>query len=151
MILRSPRKTSCVGRCHLAGLLIPLLFAVHTQAEPPASPEPLGIALEDYDYPHPVKFFPLHIEGQDLRMAYMDVLPPHESSTRGTVVLFHGKNFFGAYWKDTIAVLSKAGYRVIVPDQIGFGKSSKPDVRYSFQLLAENTKRLLDSLGIKDA
>ncbi len=33
--------------------------------------EPLGIALEGYDYPYPVKFFPLKIEGQDLRMAYM--------------------------------------------------------------------------------
>jgi pimeloyl-ACP methyl ester carboxylesterase len=68
-----------------------------------------------------------------------------------TVVLFHGKNFFGAYWKDTIEVLNKAGFRVIVPDQIGFGKSSKPNVHYSFHLLAENTKKLLDSLGLKQA
>jgi pimeloyl-ACP methyl ester carboxylesterase len=119
-------------------------------AEPVAtSREPLGIAMEGYDYPHPVNFFDLKIEGQDLRMAFMDVRPSGEE--KGAVVLFHGKNFFGAYWKETIAVLTKAGYRVIVPDQIGFGKSSKPDIHYSFHLLAENTKRLLDSLGIRRA
>jgi pimeloyl-ACP methyl ester carboxylesterase len=121
---------------------------------PSASREPLGIALEDYDYPYPVKFFPLKIEGQDLRMAYMDVSPSSTAEAGASplsVVLFHGKNFFGAYWKETIAVLSKAGFRVIVPDQIGFGKSSKPDIHYSFHLLAANTKLLLDSLGIEKA
>src|SRR3954454_2555985 len=115
------------------------------------SSEPLGIALEGYAYPYPVKFFPLRIEGQDLRMAYMDVPPVEGSAGRGTVVLLHGKNFFGAYWKETIAVLAKAGFRVIVPDQIGFGKSSKPDMHYSFHLLASNTKLLLDSLGVGNA
>ncbi len=66
-------------------------------------------------------------------------------------MLLHGKNFFGAYWKETIAALSDAGFRVIVPDQIGFGKSSKPDLHYSFHLLAGNTKLLLDSLGVEEA
>nr|WP_237390505.1 alpha/beta hydrolase [Fulvivirga sediminis] len=46
--------------------------------------------------------------------------------------------------------MSDAGFRVIIPDQIGFGKSSKPkDMQYTFQLLATNTKALLDSIGIK--
>ena len=38
---------------------------------------------------------------------------------------------------------------MVVPDQIGFGKSAKPDIHCSFHLLAANTKKLLDSLGIK--
>jgi pimeloyl-ACP methyl ester carboxylesterase len=47
-------------------------------------------------------------------------------------------------------VLSQAGFRVIMPDQVGFGKSSKPQhFQYSFHLLAQNTKRLLDSLGVE--
>jgi pimeloyl-ACP methyl ester carboxylesterase len=37
---------------------------------------------------------------------------------------------------------------VVVPDQIGWGKSSKPDIHYSFQLLAANTAALLDHLGV---
>jgi pimeloyl-ACP methyl ester carboxylesterase len=38
---------------------------------------------------------------------------------------------------------------VIAPDQIGFGKSSKPNVQYHFDDLALNTKALLKSLGIQ--
>jgi pimeloyl-ACP methyl ester carboxylesterase len=36
-----------------------------------------------------------------------------------------------------------------VPDQIGFGRSSKPILHYSISTHASNTKRLLDTLGIK--
>jgi pimeloyl-ACP methyl ester carboxylesterase len=38
---------------------------------------------------------------------------------------------------------------VIAPDQIGWGKSSKPDIHYSFHLLAANTAALLDHLGVR--
>lgn len=38
---------------------------------------------------------------------------------------------------------------MIAPDQIGFGKSSKPDVPYHFDDLAANTQALLISLQIK--
>jgi pimeloyl-ACP methyl ester carboxylesterase len=110
--------------------------------------QPLSISMEGYDYPYPVHFLPLNIEGQDLKMAYMDV-PPAGTSNGKAVLLLHGKNFFGAYWKDTISVLAQQGYRVIVPDQIGFGKSSKPNIHYSFHQLASNTKRLVESLGVQ--
>ena len=109
---------------------------------------PLSISMESYDYPYPVKLLPFAIEGQDLRMAYMDI-PPEGTPNGKAVLLLHGKNFFGAYWKETIHILSQYGFRVIVPDQIGFGKSSKPNIHYSFHLLAFNTKRLLDILGVK--
>jgi pimeloyl-ACP methyl ester carboxylesterase len=108
---------------------------------------PLAISLEGYSYPHPVSYLPLVIEGQELRMAYMDVHPAGGGNGK-SVLLLHGKNFFGAYWKETIAFLTQNGYRVIVPDQIGFGKSSKPDIHYSFHGLAANTKKLLDSLSV---
>jgi pimeloyl-ACP methyl ester carboxylesterase len=110
---------------------------------------PLSISMENYDYPYSVAFLPLTIEGQDLRMAYMDVRPEGEGNGRA-VLLLHGKNFFGAYWKETIRFLVRNGFRVIVPDQIGFGKSSKPNIHYSFHLLAANTKKLLDTLGVKE-
>jgi pimeloyl-ACP methyl ester carboxylesterase len=110
--------------------------------------------LENLPYPHPVHVFPVTIEGQELRMAYMDVAPagPAPEPANGqTVLLLHGKNFFGAYWAGTIRALSAAGYRVVVPDQIGFGKSPKADIHYSFELLAQTTKALLDSLGVTKA
>ena len=107
---------------------------------------PLGIGLEDIDYPYPVHFLDLTIEAQRLRMAYMDVQPAKPNGK--AVVLLHGKNFDGEYWTQTIRALSDRGYRVVVPDQIGFGKSSKPDLHYHFDLLTANTKALLDRLGI---
>src|SRR6202012_1277662 len=41
--------------------------------------------------------------------------------------------------------LVNEGLRVIAPDQIGFGKSSKPHgYQFTFQALADNTRELLD-------
>jgi pimeloyl-ACP methyl ester carboxylesterase len=111
---------------------------------------PLGIGLEGINYPYPVQYLDLTLEGQPVRMAYMDV-PPAAAPNGKTVVLLHGKSFSGDYWSHTIATLTGQGYRVIAPDQIGFGKSSKPDIRYHFDILARNTKTLLDSLGVTKA
>ena len=82
-------------------------------------------------------------------MAFMDAAP--EKPNGETVILFHGKNFNGYYWKDVVPMLTKRGFRVIVPDQLGWGKSDRPNLHYSFHQLAENNKKLLDSLNIKKA
>ncbi|WP_345949879.1 alpha/beta hydrolase [Mucilaginibacter sp. PAMB04274] len=114
-----------------------------------AQPDTLSITLENVKYPYPVSFMPLKVEGQDIRMAYMDVKPT--SANGKTVMLFHGKNFGGYYWGNVIKALTAKGYRVIVPDQIGFGKSSKPFIHYSFHKLATFNKKLLDTLGVQKA
>src|SRR5580658_1014208 len=114
----------------------------------PESLPALGICLEEYEYPYPVRFLPLTNDLQQVSMAYMDV-PPGTDPNGKTVVLMHGKAFGGYYFWNVIEALTGAGYRVIVPDQIGWGKSSKPDIHYSFQLLAANTAHLLDTLGIQ--
>jgi pimeloyl-ACP methyl ester carboxylesterase len=116
--------------------------------DPPVYAEPLGIGMESWPYPYPVHFMPLELEGQPLRMAYMDV-PPEGPDTGRAILLLHGKNFGGFYWDGPIRFLARAGYRVIVPDQIGFGRSSKPELHYSFDLLGANTKALLDMLRIQ--
>ena len=108
----------------------------------------LDLNLTNYDYPYPVHYITLNVQQQELKMEYMDVKP--ENFNGKSVLLLHGKNFNGAYWKTTIDALTKKGFRVVVPDQIGFGKSDKPDnFQYTFQQLAENTKQILDTLGIK--
>lgn len=107
----------------------------------------LDIMLTNYKYPYSVQFHDFKNQNQDLKMAYMDIQP--QKSNGKTVVLLHGKNFNGAYWKTTIQALTKEGFRVVVPDQIGFGKSSKPtEYQFSFQQLAQNTKGVLDHLKI---
>jgi pimeloyl-ACP methyl ester carboxylesterase len=101
---------------------------------------------QSLQYAYPVQFLNLTIEQQRARMAYMDVQPAKPNGQ--SILLLHGKNFNGYYWKDVIAALSNKGYRVIVPDQVGWGQSDKPNIHYSFPLLAANTKKLLDTLGI---
>lgn len=121
--------------------------ATSTDANGIRSLDPL---LSDYLYPYPVSFLEVDIQKQQLKMAYMDVKPSNYNGKN--VVLLHGKNFNGAYWKSTIDALAKQGYRVIVPDQIGFGKSSKPEAfQYSFHQLARNTKQVLDELDVEEA
>ena len=129
-----------------------LAWAVSASAqEPPAAPPadwgPMSINLEDVPYPHPVRYYTFNLEGQDVRMAYMDVAPRGPANGR-SVVLLHGLNFFGEAWAETIEILRGEGYRVIVPDQVGFGRSSKPVLHYSISTHASNTKRLLDHLKI---
>ncbi len=109
---------------------------------------PYDARLTQMDYPHPVAMTAVTMQGQDLQMAYMDVAPTNAASGQ-TVLLLHGKNFSGAYWEATITALTAAGHRVIVPDQIGFGKSSKPtNVQYSFHELVRHTTALLDQLDV---
>lgn len=100
--------------------------------------------LSEYDYPYSVQYRDVQAQRQSLEMAYMDV-SPEDRTPRHTVLLLHGKNFSGAYWGRTMEALVEAGYRVIAPDQIGFGKSSKPvDFQYSFHALARHTEALLE-------
>ncbi|MBC7975814.1 MAG: alpha/beta hydrolase [Myxococcales bacterium] len=122
----------------------------------PATPEaardlPAGALdpmLTGYAYPYPVSFHEVHSQQQTLKMAYLDVAPTGPANAR-TILLLHGKNFSAAYWAPTIAALAADGFRVIAPDQIGFGKSSKPaHYQFSFEALADNTRSLLGALRI---
>lgn len=107
--------------------------------------------LSNYAYPYPVSYFDIQVQRQPLRMAFMDLQPASEKPV-GVVVLMHGKNFNGAYWKTTAEALRNEGFRVVIPDQIGFGKSSKPQqLQYSFHGLAHNTQALLRHLKIDRA
>ncbi|WP_295853913.1 alpha/beta hydrolase [Tardiphaga sp.] len=115
-------------------------------AAEPTTREPYGIGLEGFAYPYPVSMLPLVNDGEALRMAYMDV--PSAKPNGRTVLLLHGRNFPSSYWAPVIGVLTEAGYRVVVPDQIGFGKSSKPGGDLHFDTLARNTIALMDQLGI---
>jgi pimeloyl-ACP methyl ester carboxylesterase len=104
-------------------------------------------ALTLQAYPYPLAYFKVENQGQSLKMAYMDIQP--KKANGQTVLLLHGKYFNGRYWQDVIQHLTDAGYRVVVPDQIGFGQSSQPGhFQYSFQQLAINTRDLLDYLHI---
>jgi pimeloyl-ACP methyl ester carboxylesterase len=147
-------------RLAVLGLLSSLLACAHAEPPAPAAPAPAPIAaaapaadprfdaeLTAYTYPFAVHFVELSSQQQPVKMAYMDVAP--DKPNGHAVILLHGKNFPASTWAPTIRFLTAHGYRVLAPDQIGFGKSSKPaHYQYSFQQLASNTKAVLDAAGV---
>ena len=78
----------------------------------------------------------------------------HEQGEGEVVIFLHGagggasgySNFKGNY-----PVFAEAGYRSIVPDLIGYGLSSKPDLpQYDLDLFIAGVKGLVDGLGLKN-
>src|SRR4249920_2055813 len=140
-------------RCAFLGAGVAVALSVRPvvlRAQAPADYGPVSADVTEITYPHPVSTLAFVFYGKDVQMAYMDVKPTGTPNGQ-TVVLLHGFNFFGEAWRGTIDVLTGEGFRVIVPDQIGFGRSSKPLVPYTFNDMALNTRRLLRSLGIERA
>lgn len=131
-----------------------LLTASFTQAQDrrqaPASLQATSINLEDVPYPYPVAHIDFDLYENPVRMVYMDVAPTGRANGE-TVLLLHGMNWYSEYWGETIELLTAEGYRVVAPDQIGFGRSSKPIIPYSLHDHVTNTKSVLDTLGIEKA
>lgn len=141
-----------VSALTVIGLLVSaqLTFAQAPAVPTPTDVKPGSITCEECPYPYPSSYLPLTLYGQDVRMAYMDVAP--QGTPNGhTVMLFHGNNFAGFYFGNVIDALRKEGFRVIVPDQIGYGRSSKPIIPYSFNDWARNSRAILSSLKIEKA
>lgn len=108
--------------------------------------KPLDAELKNYSYPFKVQFHEVKVKNKTYKMAFMVKAATGEK--KGTALLLHGKNFSGAYWEKTANDLSKAGFEVVMPDQIGFGKSSKPDsFPYSIPFLCSLTHEIMKKLG----
>ena len=70
------------------------------------------------------------LDGATLRIAHID-----EGPTDGEVVLLlHGEPSWSFLYRKMIPVLVDAGFRVVVPDLVGFGRSDKPseDTDYTY-------------------
>jgi len=69
------------------------------------------------------------------------------------VLLLHGFPDSGRLWRHQVPALSGAGFRVIVPDLRGYGRSGKPEAveAYSIPVLAGDVIAVLDSLGVSSA
>ena len=126
-----------------------LAQGVEPPSDPPAHWSPISSTMEEIPYPHPVQYLDINIFGQDLKLSYMDVKP--EGTANGqTAMLFHGMNFTGKAFEVTIDALTTAGFRVVVPDRIGYGRSSKPNIPYNLHVFTSNAKALLDHLEIPE-
>lgn len=66
------------------------------------------------------------------------------------VILIHGYPLSGASWEKQIPVLLAAGHRVITYDRRGFGKSSQPTTGYNYDTFAEDLRKLVTQLELRD-
>lgn len=73
-----------------------------------------------------------------------------EAGTGPTVILLHGLGGSSQAWQFNIAPLA-AKFRVIVPDQIGFGKSDKPLVNYRIRTYVDFLDQFCKQLNIERA
>lgn len=84
--------------------------------------------------------------GDDLKIHY------HEEGSGPTLVFIHGSGPGASGYSNfklNYPVLSKAGYRVVVPDLIGYGYSSKPVNReYHLDFFVDCLVKTLDQIGV---
>ena len=84
-----------------------------------------------------------------LRIHYLDEGPKDAEP----IVLFHGEPTWSYLFRKMIPVFKEAGYRVVVPDMVGFGKSDKFESKYdySYEHHIEVMKELVERLDLKNA
>ncbi len=73
------------------------------------------------------------------------------SSSDKAVILLHGLGANSYSWQYQWDALANAGYRVIVPDMYGFGKSPYENKKNSIASMAEDVNDLMQELGIEKA
>ncbi len=95
-------------------------------------------------------FSPTYCEvGERLRLHYADTGPRDGR----TIILMHGEPSWSYLYRFMIKHLSAAGFRVLAPDLIGFGKSDKPtDLGdYSYNGHVRWMQEWLDQMDVRDA
>lgn len=75
----------------------------------------------------------------------------YDEGTGEPVLLLHGFPDSNSLWRGVIPNLVDNGYRVIAPDQRGFGESDAPSgvENYDIELLAKDAVAVLDELGVE--
>ena len=100
-----------MGRSPTAGRPAPAVAVLRT-------PDSRFAGLPDWPYPPRYRT----VEPHGYRMAYVQDGP----ADGPVALLLHGNPAWGYYYRRMIPALAAAGYRVVVPDLIGFGRSDKP-------------------------
>jgi len=92
-------------------------------------------------------FEPQYAEVDGVRLAYLD-----EGDADAPPVWFmHGEPTWGFLWRKVFPVVRDAGFRCIVPDLAGFGRSDKPEALedYSYDRHTELMAGLLAQLDLR--
>ena len=90
---------------------------------------------------------PHYREWSGLRLAHLDEGPPEAP----VALLVHGEPTWSYLYRKMIPGLLDAGYRVIVPDHAGFGRSDKPvgDDWYTIARHVSALRHLIEALDLQ--
>lgn len=93
------------------------------------------------------RFEPHYVEVDGLRIHYADEGP----ASAETVLMLHGEPSWSYLYRKMIPVITAAGYRAIVPDLVGFGRSDKPTQRedYTYQRHVDWMRGLIEALDLQ--
>lgn len=80
------------------------------------------------DFPFVAKYHYLNHPAGELRMAYVD----EGSADAPVVLMLHGEPSWSFAYRKLIPLLTRAGYRAVAPDHIGFGRSDKLSQRSDY-------------------
>lgn len=84
--------------------------------------------LSQIDADDPAAFNHRFAEVNGVRLHYVD------EGQGPLVILLHGFPYLWFMWRRQIAALAEAGYRVVVPDQRGFGQSDRPQAVEAYDI-----------------
>ena len=98
--------------------------------------------LEDFPYA------PNYLQVGDIRLHYVDAGPPDGE----TLLLIHGEPTWSYLFRKMIPVFTDAGYRVVAPDLVGFGRSDKfvDEDAYSYPMQVDYMLALVRALDLTD-
>ena len=88
-----------------------------------------------------------YLQYDEVRIHYLD----EGTSENETVLLIHGEPSWSYLYRKMIPIIADAGYRVVVPDLVGFGKSDKPAKQedYTYQKHVDWMTALVQELDLK--
>ena len=107
------------------------------------------MAADDWTFGGSWPYEPRWFDSADGRLHYVDEGPRDGKP----VVMVHGNPTWGYLYRNFISGLVDAGFRCVVPDHLGFGRSDKPDDAKLYQVPrhAERLDALLESLDLHEA
>ena len=89
-------------------------------------------------------FTPHYLDVKEEKLHYVD------EGSGEVILMLHGNPTWSFFYRN-LAKHFKANYRVVVPDHIGCGLSTKPqDYEYTLENHIKNTLSLISKLGLKD-
>src|SRR5436190_13549193 len=98
-------------------------------------------ALRQVDADNPDAFRHCFAEVNGIRMHFID------EGKGPLVILLHGFPYLWYMWRRQIGALVDAGYRVVVPDQRGFGQTDRPEAIEAYDM----TQSVGDMVGLMAA